>query len=439
MSNLTIETQEGRVEGLLSTDGQCRIFRGVPYAQPPVGELRFRRPQPKKPWKGVRAAKAFSPKAFQGDVSRDPFYGKEFYAGMDTPCSEDCLYLNIWTPSQVPPEGLPVLMWIHGGAFLHGCGSEIEFDGEGLCQKGVILVTINYRVGALGFFTSPELEQENPEGISGNYGILDQIAALKWIHHNIGAFGGDKNRISIAGQSAGCMSVQCLISSDLTRGLITGAILQSGGGLPGISGSYAPEDQMKASRLLLEELGVSTVEELRSLSPEAVCNAGYSVLEQVGGLCWRPNVDGYVLKEHPTELAKQGKIHDIPYMIGSTKNDIGAQDNHQLLRSAVNWAKNQERLSRQPAYLYYFTRSLPGDLSGAFHSCELWYEFETMDRCWRPFTEEDFALSTVLSSHFANFVKCGNPNATNLPLWEPYTQSNPVQMVYCEDSTQKLV
>lgn len=428
MSHLIVTTAQGQLEGKLSADGACRLFLGVPYAEPPVGDLRFRRPQPKKAWRGVRCAKSFPPRAFQADMSTDPFYGKEFYSGDLPPMSEDCLYLNIWTPAEPCEEKLPVLFWIHGGALMHGFSSESEFDGEGFARKGVILVTINYRVGALGFFTHPVLEAEDPDGISGNYGHFDQIAALQWVHDNISQFGGDPERITVAGQSAGCMSTQSLISSPLTEGLIHGAILQSGGGIPGFSSDYRKEDVTAVSQKLMELLGVSTAQELRALPAESIAYGAYELMEN--GLCWVTHVDGYFLKDTATALAEKGEIHHIPYMIGSTKDEMGESTHHLLRDSAVRFAQALEKQGMGPVYLYQFDRELPGDDAKAFHSCELWYEFETMNRCWRPFEELDFKLSAEFSGSIAAFVKTGSPESEGLPAWHPYTSEDPSIRVF---------
>ena len=309
---------------------------------------------------------------------------------------------------------------------MHGSGSEVEFDGEGFARKGVILVTINYRVGALGFFAHPDLEKETEEGISGNYGFWDQIFALQWIYDNIENFGGDKNKITVAGQSAGCMSTQTLISSDVTKGLIHGAVLQSGGGIPGFASDYSKERQIEVSKRLMEILGVSTIEELRELPPESICNAGYVVNNEFDNLCWMPNVDGYLLKDTVVNLALDGKIHNIPYMIGSTKNDLGAASDStdMLSESAKKFALVRNEQGGEKVWLYHFDRALPGDDAGAFHSCELWYEFETMNRCWRPFEEHDYAISRELSTNWADFVKNSDPG------WENYTDENPVVKIY---------
>lgn len=429
--NTIVKVREGQLEGCLSADQKSVIFRGVPYAQPPVGALRWKRPQLKTPWEGVRPAKAFSAKAHQADLTREGFYAKEFYTDEKIERSEDCLYLNIWTPADAEPQAkLPVFFWIHGGAFLHGCGAEKEFDGEQFAKNGVVFVSINYRVGALGFFASPELQAEDENGLCGNYGIYDQIAALDWCRENIAAFGGDPDSITVAGQSAGCMSVQILISSPLTKGKIKRAILQSGGGLGGLSRNFSMELRMESSKRLMEALGVPTLEEMRAIEGEKIAEVQYTIQSE-GGLAWTPVADGVLLDASVDEIALCGDAHDIEYMIGSTGDDIGS-DERLLEKSAVRWAKNQLALNRTPAYIYFFNRKLPGDDAGAFHSSELWYEFHTLDRAWRPWEDCDWTLEAAVSGYWANFAKTGDPNGGGLPAWRPYTQEAPVQMLLAE-------
>ncbi len=426
-----VRVREGQLEGCRSADQKSIIFRGVPYAEPPVGALRWKRPQPKTPWTGVRPAVEFSAKAHQADLTREGFYAKEFYTDEKIERSEDCLYLNIWAPADAQPgDKLPVFFWVHGGAFLHGCGAEKEFDGEQFARNGVILVTINYRVGALGFFAHPDLAAENPEWISGNYGIYDQIAALTWCRQNIASFGGDPDNITAAGQSAGCMSVQILISSPLTKGMIRRAILQSGGGLNGLNRDFSQATREAVSKKLMEALGASTIEEMRAIPGEKIAEVQYTIRAE-DGLCWTPVVDGVLLTAPVDDVARAGGAHDIDYMIGSTGDDIGA-DARRLEYSAVYWAKNQLALGRRPAYLYFFDRKLPGDDAGAFHSAELWYEFHTLDRAWRPWEPCDRALEKAVSTYWANFARCGDPNGAGLPHWRPYTADAPVQMRLAE-------
>jgi len=420
-----IKTKQGAVEGVRSEDGRTVIFKGIPYAEAPVGPLRFRRPQEKKPWDGVLPCREFGARCPQADLASMDFYGKEFYDEMVPPCSEDCLTLNIWAPAQ-GGDGLPVLFWIHGGAFMHGCSSEKEFDGEGFAKKGVLMVSVNYRVNAFGFFTHPGLEKENPEGVSGNYGILDQIFALQWVRQNISAFGGDPERITVCGQSAGCMSVQTIISSPLAKGMAAGAILQSGTGLPPRRSVPTREQMAETSRRLMEHLHAASIEELREVPADTLMQAAYAV-QTDGLLCWRPHIDGWLLTGQPEDLAESGSIHDIPTMIGCTGDDIGGGA---LRDGTAAWCGNLLRLGRKPAYLYFFDRKLPGDDAGSFHSSELWYVFGTLPRCWRPWEEHDYKLSESMSAYWANFVKSGDPNAPGLPRWEPYTQSHTAPMEF---------
>lgn len=427
--NTTVNTKQGAIQGAWSQDGKTAVFRGVPYAQPPVGDLRFRRPQEHQPWEGSLDCTQFSPRCPQADLTVMDFYSKEFYDDMVPPESEDCLYLNIWTPAGAQPgDKLPVLFWIHGGAFMHGCGTEKEFDGEGMAKKGVILVTINYRVNVFGFFAHPDLEAETEEGVSGNYGILDQLFALKWVRENIAAFGGNPDQITIAGQSAGCMSVQTIISSPLSQGMMKGAILQSGGGIQAIHVTAEKAQLWENSKKLMEHLGVSTIQELRQVPALKLRDAAYAV--QSDGLSWTPHVDGWLLSATTDELALSGDIHNIAYMIGSTGNDIG--DGVLLQESGARFCENQLKLGRQPAYFYFFDRKLPGDNAGAFHSSELWYEFETMNRCWRPWEDCDWELARIMSGYWANFAKTGNPNGEGLPEWKAYTQENRQPMVLAQ-------
>lgn len=417
-----VKTKQGMIAGVESEDGLTMIFRGVPYAQPPTGELRFKRPQEHEPWEGVRCCDTFGAACPQADLRGMPLYGKEFYDGTTTVFSEDCLYLNIWTPADCTSESkLPVLFWIHGGAFMHGNGHEKEFDGESFAKKGVILVTINYRVNAFGFFVHPELEKENDEGVSGNYGILDQIFALDWVRQNIGAFGGDPDKITIFGQSAGCMSVQAVISSALSKGMMRGAIMQSGGGIGALGETAAKERALETSAKLMEQLNVKTVSELRKVPAEQLRDAAYAVKGE--DLGWAPHIDGWLLTDTVNTLAESGKIHDIAYMIGSTENDISGRE--LLVESGTRWCENLQKLGRKPAYMYFFDRKLPGDDAGAFHSSELWYVFGTLDRCWRPWEERDRKLAEVMSGYWANFAKTGDPNGDGLPEWKPYTSENP--------------
>ncbi|MDR1001184.1 MAG: carboxylesterase family protein [Clostridiales bacterium] len=411
------------------------VFRGVPYAKAPVGELRWKAPQEPEKWEGARPAKSFGPRAPQADQPPGSLYHKEFFADEDflPPKSEDCLYLNIWTPSDLAEEKLPVALWIHGGAFTGGFGSEMEFDGAEFCKKGVILVTVNYRLGALGFLAHPWLTAES--GRSGNYGILDQIAALKWVYENIANFGGNPTNITVFGQSAGSMSVQALLLSPLAKGMIARAILQSASGYPsGIGRDRSLTEAEAIGQAFTERCGASSLEKLRALSTEKLAEYSnqFFVESMSKGFPYSPCIDGVVLTQGGDEAIGNGCLPDIPYMIGSTKNDIGVTPKtlenggfSRLYKACIGWSHQNEKLGRSPSYVYYFTHSLPGDDSGAFHSAELWYEFGTLHRSWRPNVEADYALSKLMIGYWTNFIKSGDPNGDGLPEWKPCTLADP--------------
>ena len=447
MSIIQAKVQQGTIQGIQQSG--YSVFKGVPYAKPPVGDLRFQAPQAPEKWTGVFVADKFSAKAMQMGQPAGSFYVKEFYSNPDfqQPMSEDSLYLNIWTPAADPSARLPVAFWIHGGAFLGGSGAELEFDGEAYCQRDVILVTINYRVNAFGFLAHPWLTAENPQGISGNYGILDQIAALRWVYDNIAAFGGDPQKITIFGQSAGSMSVQTLLSTELTGDMIHSAVLQSGGGYDsGLNRDRTLAEAEAIGQKFTAAAGVSSLEELRALPAEKILQAvGVLLAEafQAGGnvtaLPFTPVIDDYLLKAGYNEIIERGLHKNIAYMIGSTKNDIAvdpaklaAGDPGRLYRGCINWSLKSEKLGRSPSYVYYFTRDLPGDDLGAFHSSELWYMFGTLNRCWRPMTDGDRELSTRMMDYWCNFIKSGDPNGDALPAWPACTAADPhVQILDC--------
>ena len=356
-----------------------------------------------------------------------------------------------------------------------GYGYEPEFDGEAFCREGVILVTINYRLGILGFFNHPDLSRESPHHVSGNYGHLDQVAALKWIRRNIKNFGGDPNNITIFGQSAGAASVQDLLVSPLTRGDIAGVIIQSSASIEKISKVMAPTPLEKAERLgveYAESLGCSTVEELRELP--------WKVLDEAIGPQIPPKyyfgtiIDGYFLQHTPSQAYFCGEFPDIPIMVGNTSGEANMVGSGSM--PVKEWERLQEclfgnkaqaymelaqvkepediprvikdthtgmvgnralcelvlRAGHAPAYLYVFDHDLPGNNDGSFHSSELWYVFGTFERCWRPMTGTDFELSRAMTAYWANFAKRKNPNGEKLPTWKPYTATDRENMLFQE-------
>jgi para-nitrobenzyl esterase len=467
--NRVVKTENGLLRGIKGANPIYTVYKGVPYAKPPVGDLRWKAPQPAESWDGVRDADKFSSIGYQHRFFMGSLYGKEFFQAPET-MSEDCLYLNIWTPAREPDEKLPVLFWVHGGGLAGGYGFEPEFDGEGFCRRGVILVTINYRLGVFGFLAHPELSSESEHNVSGNYGHLDQAAALKWVRRNIAAFGGDPDNITIFGQSAGAGSVQTLISSPLTKGDIAKAIIQSGVGVDDLRGPMRARSLKQAEQSgaeFMEVAGCISITDMRKLDYDTfmkVPGIGF-----MGKFSFGTIIDNYLLTETAWQNIKSGKHCDIPYIVGNTSDegnmmgsanvkmfidnarsvygnkanqflkicDVKTDDDaartsselHTMMMGNRLFCELQVKNGRKPAYLYYFNRKLPGDDSGAFHSSELWYIFSTIQRCWRPMTGADYDLSNAMSSYWANFAKTGDPNGEGLPKWDAYTPSKPVNMV----------
>lgn len=472
-----IETKYGKVRGIRE-DG-CIVYKGIPYAQPPVGDLRWRAPRKPCAWSGIYQADHFSHRSvqrppepmplFSADADGEsggmpPFmtknpdpraydmvdYYKEFYAQdreSATEVSEDSLYLNIWTPDRVSEGGntslLPVAFWIHGGGFGGGNGAEVEFRTNAYAKEGIILVTINYRLGLMDFLAHPWLTAEDQEAV-GNYGILDQIAALDWVRENIAAFGGDPENITIFGQSAGCMSCQTLLSTPCTKGKFQRAILQSGTGYPRlIQEELTLEVAYEFSRIFVKHLGVTSLEQMRSASVDELCAAQYKAEEQfrtsgpkLKGLILSPVHNGMLRPFYYDEMAARGLVHHVPMIVGSTRNDIcvtpqEAIDGYsEFQKSVIRWAKLLDKNGYPDIYTYFFTRELPGDHTGAFHSSELWYMMGTLDKCWRPMADGDRELSGRMVKYWSNFMKNGDPNGEGLPRWEPCKADREFEMVF---------
>ena len=434
-----IRTKSGSLTGKKVEDGTA--YLGIPYAKAPIGELRWRPPMRPEPWDGIMEATEFAARGHQLAQLPDSFYGKEFYSepAYLPPMSEDCLYLNIWVPDSAAEKKCPVAFWIHGGAFMHGFGSEMEFDGEAFCRRDVILVTINYRVGAFGFMCHPALAAEDKGGHCGNYGLMDQIAALKWINENIEAFGGDKKRIVIMGQSAGAMSVQMLCSSPFAKGLFHGAIMQSGGGYGNGFGAGRSQVEAEAVGSAFSDLaGAVTAEGLRRLSPRGIMNTTIALMQsgRAPGMPFGPVVDDYILPQGTDECLASGGEHDVDYMLGSNKNDMGITDEMlergergPLWRGCLDFAAIRKDHGGK-TYVYSFDRELPGDDAGAFHSAELWYVFGTLGRCWRMMTPGDYKLSDMMTDYWCSFIKTGDPNTAGLPRWEKCTGDDEAVMIF---------
>ncbi len=412
-SDDVVTTPSGRVEGVLTDSSDVMVFKGIPYAEPPIGSLRWRRTIPVKPWEGVLHADHFRDIALQTDQDKGSFYEKEFFRFGMPHSSENSLYLNIWVPRRAlnnPAARMPVCMWIHGGAYQNGYSYEMEMDGDEWARRGVILVTVGYRMGITGFLCHPELAKENADGQSGNYGLYDQITALKWIHDNISAFGGDPANITVMGQSAGGGSVKNLVASPMSRSLIAKAIIESAGGLGNFLSGNDPVDYMQhTGKMLMDSLGFTTVEKMRDARSDEVRDP-WSICRRQGINTMRvfaPHTGDTALPESFDNAVTDNSVADVPYLIGYTANDMMPMD------EAINrFVDKRAEYSRQPVYSYEFTRRLPGDDAGAFHSSELWYTFGTLARSWRPFTPADYALSKEMLDFWTNFAKYGNPNGT---------------------------
>ena len=416
-----VKVEGGSVQGVGSASPSVTVFRGIPYAAPPVGDLRWKRPQPVVKWKGVRKADTFSNICWQPGNAVGTFYGNEFYWKEQTTQSEDCLYLNIWTPATAvghPERKLPVAFWVHGGAYFNGYGHEITMDGDAWAERGVILVTINYRLGIFGFLAHPELSAESSDGTSGNYGTYDQVAALKWVHANIAQFGGDPSNITVLGQSAGAASIKNLVSSPLSRHLVRNAVIQSGGGVSATINPSGIEQQQADARgkEFMDKFGYHTLKEMRAVPAAELLR----IFKEQGMNLFRPHIDGVLLTESFDQAATTHHLADASYMIGCTLDDIRSMG-----QQIDEFCFLRDSLDHRPAYQYLFARKLPGTHDGAFHSAELWYMFHTLHRSWRPLMREDYVLADEVMDCWTNFAKYGNPNKPGSDAWPSFTLKNP--------------
>ena len=468
-----VKTQNGQLSGVPGKNPGVMAFKGIPFAAPPVGELRWRLPQPPPSWQGVRKADGFCASCIQSIVAERKPWTYEFMTHGEI--SEDCLFLNVWTAAKSPSERRPVFFYIYGGAFSEGSAAVPVYDGEGLAAKGLVVVTANYRVGVLGFLAHPELSKESDARVSGNYGLFDQIAALRWVHENIAAFGGDPGRVTIAGQSAGGMSVHSLIASPLAKGLFHRAIVQSGGssvGSGGISlGARTLADAEADGLRFAESKGAKSLAELRAMSWQKLMEPAPGTASGRGGtapLRFAPIVDGHLLPAPAREIVAQGKQNDVPTLTGVNAGELGglmmpqtpptaesfikrarqqygpladeflklysvatgqdaaitqAQSSRdQALVSLYLWARERAKTSKTGAYTYLWDHALPGPDAaryGAFHTSEVPYVLNTLYMSDRPFAEADRQIAGMMSSYWANFAANGDPNGKGLPRWNP--------------------
>ncbi len=421
MSQGIRRTACGPIKGTSCQWPGIEAYKGIRYAT----AERWGYPALVEHWEGTYdgtryGACCYQPRSFYDEaaVPEKAFYYHEFREGETYTYSEDCLFLNIWTSeSAAPGEKRPVIVYIHGGGFVGGCGHEKHFDGPVWPCFGVVAVTIQYRLGPLGFLCLPELAQES--GHTGNYGLYDQLAALQWVKKNIEAFGGDPENITLMGQSAGAMSVQQLCISPLAQGLMAKAVMSSGGGVgreldaPPAQSRYAYWTHVK------EQAGCGTLEQLRALSADRLFAAWQEtkVRENApGGLDCSPVTDGALLPHKGTEALAAGEQRRIPYMMGMSSEDIMPPILYDMIQS---WCGAQKDSGGQEgAWAWFFDRRLPGDDNGAWHSSDLWYWFGTLAHCWRPFTEKDRLLSEQMVAYLIAFAFTGDPNGEGRPQWK---------------------
>lgn len=461
------QTKNGPVAGTKSADGKVAIYRGIPFAAAPVGALRWKAPMPAANWKEPLDCTKFGASAIQPPPAPFFVWSEEFLIPK-APISEDCLYLNVWSPAVADAkQKLPVIVWIHGGGFTSGGSSCPIYDGEGLARKGVVFVSINYRLGIFGFLAHPELSRESGKNASGNYALLDMIAALKWVQENIAAFGGDPDRVTIAGQSAGSFAVNSLMASPLTKGLFHRAIGQSGG-MFGDRALSLPAASLQGIELV-KKLNRYSIADLRSLPADTLLKYG-------GG--FSPVIDSHVLPSDVYTIFSEGKHNDVPLLTGynrdegfifgpimtaeqfradaknkygelaeeflkafpATDDAVAKQSQKNLSRDQLfawqgyTWAKLQAEKGKQKAWLYRFDRMPPGrpDLAehGAFHSAEIAYALHSLPTWNRPWEKFDQQLSEQMSSYWVNFAATGDPNGKGLPKWEPFNPSEPNTLVF---------
>lgn len=461
MSILTAEIRAGKVRGIETETKGITAFLGIPYAAAPVGELRWRGPAAPEKWDGVRTCDAFGPSCWQRADPR---------AARPLRMDEDCLSLNVWTPADSADDRLPVMVWFYGGGLQAGTSDDVLFDGEGLCGYGVVLVTVNYRTGAFGYFAHDELEKENGHATSGNYGLQDQLFSLRWVRDNIASFGGDPENVTIFGCSGGGRSVQGIACSPLGKGLVRHAVCHSAGGLnPDYSTAYGALKEM--GREFVAFCGKKNVLEMRAIPAKEL-----QALYQAYGKWFNITGDGYFLPYTMDEIVRRGEQADIDYILSTTNNEfrfppkgevtlanfdewrprfgtrtsiLGAvvqpgtdaeardivenAEAYEMKSAQAAWARVQAGQPKKPAYVCTFVHPVPGRDGGTYHGDDQAYVFHTLFKLGRPYGEKDEALSRRMMKAWTNFAKTGDPNGEGLPVWTPYTAQSPLTMLIDTD------
>lgn len=478
--SLTVKTANGTIQGALSADSSLRIFRSVPFAAPPVGELRWKPPQPVPHWSGVRKATEYGAHCVQGQVFSDIApRGKEM--------SEDCLSLTVWTPAKPSSKRLPVYLWFYGGGFAAGAEDEPRYDGESLAKQGIVVVNANYRLGVFGFLAHPELTKESPHHASGNYGMLDQVAALEWVRKNIAAFNGDPDKVTIGGESAGSLSVSALMASPLSRDLIHQAVGESGAFFGTVGGNAVPslETTEKQGEKFAAAAGASSLADLRA-KPAADLLAIAS--KQNSGFSFWPSVDGYFLPEDPQKIYAAGKQAHVPLLAGWNQDEVRmmvllnpvkpnaktfpdelrrqfkdktdealklypaatdaeamqsagdlASDNF-IVYGTWKWIDEQAKTGK-PVYRFEFDRQVPIAEAmkntglktvGAAHATELEYVFNMLDSKKADWQPKDRKTAEAMNKYWGNFIRTGDPNGDGLPKWPDYSKTREVMHLDAE-------
>src|SRR3984957_13001999 len=478
-----VKVDTGRVRGVIANG--VAAFKGIPFAAPPVGALRWKAPHAALPWKGVRQAAQFGPRCMQGNIYDDMVF-------RDNGPSEDCLYLNVWTPATSAMARLPVMVWIYGGGFGAGAASEQRQDGENLAKKGVVVVSMNYRLNVFGFFANAELAKESDHDSSGNYGLLDQLAALEWVHKNIAGFGGDPAKVTIFGESAGSFSVSALMASPLAQGLFQGAIGESGA----FFGTVLPLEPLarseEADAKFAESIGAHSLADLRTKPATELLEAAV----KQKAIWFAPNIDGYFLPRSVSEIFSNGKQSHVPLLAGWNRDEESyraifekdepsaanfvayahqhfgnkadellklypAESDEQAKRSAQDlagdqaigfstwkWLEMQVATGNSTLYRYQFDDAPPAPANAgtpgaeaaprdAYHSAEIEFVFGALASKNLPWRPEDKALSDLMSSYWANFARNGNPNGAGLPAWSAYNSRGSYPVMHLDAGSHK--